>query len=72
MFKVDADDEPDLMRSYEVATLPTLIMYYHGQVVGRSDGSIEEGELFDWVKAVENDVRRIQRGEKSQADTQGL
>lgn len=61
VYKVDADHEPDLMESYEVRTLPTLIVFYEGRIVGRSDGSIEEEELFEWIGAVEKDIEKQSR-----------
>lgn len=61
IYKVDADDEQELMRSYEVGTLPTLIMFYDGRIVGRSDGGLSEAELADWVSAVEDDIRASKR-----------
>lgn len=61
VYKVDADAEGDLMRSYEVGTLPTLIMFYNGTIVGRSDGGLEKKELHDWVEAVEDDIKSMQR-----------
>lgn len=59
VYKVDADQEGDLMRSYEVGTLPTLIMFYDGRIVGRSDGGLEKDELKDWVEAVEDDIKAM-------------
>jgi len=59
VYKVDADHEGDLMRSYEVGTLPTLIMFYDGRIIGRSDGSLSKAELKDWVEAVEDDVKSM-------------
>lgn len=61
VYKVDADREGDLMRSYEVGSLPTLIMFYNGTIVGRSDGSLEKKELKDWVEAVEDDIKAMKR-----------
>lgn len=58
IYKVDADDEPDLMNSYEVGTLPTMIVFYDSRIVGRSDGGMDEEELFEWIGAVEKDIKR--------------
>lgn len=58
IYKVNADDEPDLMNSYEVRTLPTMIVFYEGRIVGRSDGGMDEKELFDWIEAVEKDIEK--------------
>lgn len=58
IYKVDADYEPDLMRSYEVRTLPTMIVFHHGRIVGRSDGGMDERELFEWIAAVEEDIEK--------------
>lgn len=61
VYKVNADYEPDLMDSYEVRTLPTLIVFYEGRIVGRSDGSIDEEELFEWIGAVEKDIKKTDK-----------
>lgn len=61
VYKVDADADPDLMRAYEVGTLPTMIFFHNGSIVGRSDGGLSEQELKDWVNEIEADVKKAQR-----------
>ncbi len=61
VYKVDADADVDLMRSYEVRTLPTMIVFYQGRIVGRSDGGMGEAEMFEWMEAVQDDIREIKR-----------
>jgi thioredoxin len=61
VYKVNADHDVDLMRSYEVRTLPTLIVFYQGRIVGRSDGGMDEAEMFEWMEAVQDDIREIKR-----------
>ncbi|HYD18652.1 MAG TPA: thioredoxin family protein [Patescibacteria group bacterium] len=61
VYKVNYDADPDLVRSYEVQTLPTLIVFYQGRIVGRSDGAMDEPELFEWMEAVQDDVREMRR-----------
>lgn len=61
VYKVNADADGDLMRSYEVRTLPTMIVFYQGRIVGRSDGGMGEAEMFEWMEAVQDDIREIKR-----------
>jgi len=50
LYKVDADEELELMRSYAVKTLPTLLMFDHGRVIGRDDGYMPGEKLESWVE----------------------
>lgn len=61
VYKVNVDHDGDLQRSYEVRTLPTLIVFYQGRIVGRSDGGMNEQEMFEWMEAVQDDIREIKR-----------
>ncbi|MDI1228868.1 MAG: thioredoxin family protein [bacterium] len=61
VYKVNVDHDADLQRSYEVRTLPTLIVFYQGRIVGRSDGGMDEQEMFEWMEAVQDDIREIKR-----------
>lgn len=58
IYKVDFDKERELVEYHGVSTLPTLIMFYQGKIVGRAAGAMEERELFDWVGGIEMDIRK--------------
>lgn len=53
IYKVDADEELELMQSYEVKTLPTLLLFDHGHVIGRNNGSMDGDKLEGWIKDLE-------------------
>ena len=61
VYKVNVDTDGDLMRSYEVRSMPTLIVFYQGRIVGRVDGAVDEAEMFEWIEAVQDDIREIKR-----------
>jgi thioredoxin 1 len=37
-FKLNADDNPDLLREYKVLGIPTLLYFRHGKLVARKTG----------------------------------
>lgn len=50
--KVNAADEPGLVRRYKVSRLPTLLFVRDGQQVAETNGVASEGALEAWVKAL--------------------
>ncbi|MDE1151780.1 MAG: thioredoxin family protein [Micavibrio sp.] len=56
VYKVDADDEQELMNSYSVRTLPTLLVFYKGAVIGRNNGSMPGEQLADWIDGLQKKV----------------
>jgi thioredoxin 1 len=57
VYQLDIDDEPDIAADYDAHVLPTLIIIYQGNVVGRSEGALYGHDLTDWVKDVQDDIR---------------
>ena len=39
LWEVNADEQPDLLRSLHIYGIPTLIAFHHGQEVGRRTGA---------------------------------
>jgi thioredoxin len=39
LWKVNADEQPDLLRLLHIYTIPTLIVYHHGEEIGRRTGT---------------------------------
>lgn len=50
--RLDTDKEPELTVEYEIKSLPTLIIFQNGQILGRHDGAPKGKELFDWADEV--------------------
>ncbi|HEY0710808.1 MAG TPA: thioredoxin domain-containing protein [Polyangia bacterium] len=48
--KVDVDDDPALAARFEVRSLPTLLMFRHGQVVGQLVGAVPRARIADLVE----------------------
>lgn len=57
IYQVDVDDDPDIANDYDAHVLPTLIGFWHGSVVGRSEGALYGSDLTDWIKDMEGDIR---------------
>lgn len=58
VYQVDVDEDPNIASDYDAHILPTLIIVYHGKVVGRSEGALYGSDLTDWVKEAEDDARK--------------
>lgn len=49
--RVDVDLNNALAAEMAVRSLPTLILYADGEVIGRLDGSPNKDDLYEWVDA---------------------
>jgi thioredoxin len=45
VWKINADDQPDLLRSLGIYGIPTLVAYHHGQEVSRRTGAASQSAL---------------------------
>jgi thioredoxin 1 len=45
VIKVNADDEPDLMRELKIFSIPTVLVYQHGQLISRRSGALNVEQL---------------------------
>ena len=43
--KVNVDDHPELAAQYQVRSVPTLLFFKDGEVVGRSSGAMSKSQL---------------------------
>lgn len=43
--KIDIDAEPDLATQYKIMSVPTLLLFKHGEVVEKSVGLIQKDEV---------------------------
>ncbi len=51
LWKVNADEQPDLLRSLHIYGIPTLIAYHNGQEVGRRTGAASATVLSSLFKS---------------------
>lgn len=49
--KVDVDKNEDLAKTYGVMSIPTLILFKHGQVVATKVGFVAEPLLNEWINS---------------------
>ena len=43
--KVDSDEQPDLLKKYEVENVPTLVVFQNGEETFRQEGQMQEEEM---------------------------
>ncbi len=48
--KVDSDEAPQASARYAIRSIPTLILFKHGQEIGRLSGALSAAELISWVR----------------------
>ncbi|WP_230487002.1 thioredoxin [Nocardioides anomalus] len=51
LVKVNADDNPEVSRRFEVQSIPTLVLLDHAQVVDKQIGALPEHRLRSWVES---------------------
>ncbi|MCB1501938.1 MAG: thioredoxin TrxC [Bauldia sp.] len=47
--KVDTEAEPQLAARYQIRSIPTLIVFRGGKIVGQRAGAMNAGALRDWL-----------------------
>lgn len=50
LVKVNADDNPEVSRRFEVQAIPTLVLLDHGEVVDTQIGALPEHQLRSWLQ----------------------
>lgn len=48
--KVNIDENPDLAAQFGVRSIPTLLMFKHGEIAESMVGAAPKTKLLDWVK----------------------
>lgn len=48
--KINVDDNPDLASTYNIRTIPTLILIKNGEIVEIKNGGAPAVELNEWIK----------------------
>ena len=51
LVKVNADDNPEVSRRFEVQAIPTLVILDHGEVVDKQIGALPEHQLRSWLES---------------------
>jgi thioredoxin 2 len=51
LVKVDADDNPEVSRRFEVKSIPTLVLLHRGEVVDKQIGALPEHQLRAWLES---------------------
>lgn len=50
--KLNVDENPLASRKYQVMSVPTILLFKHGQIAGMSVGAVSEGELRTRIESV--------------------
>ncbi len=62
LWKVNADEQPDLLRSLRIFGIPTLIAYHDGQEVGRRTGAASTTVLSSLFESARSGTRSERKG----------
>jgi len=49
--KVNVDEQPDLSEKFEVASVPTLLLFKDGKVIANRVGAANKDALKEWIGA---------------------
>ena len=49
--KMDVDEAPKTPEKYDIASIPTLILFKNGQVAASHNGAIPKADLKNWILA---------------------
>ena len=49
VFRIDAEENPDLAIKYEVRGVPTLLLFHRGALIDRKVGFVTANDLRKWV-----------------------
>jgi thioredoxin 1 len=49
--KVNVDEQPELSEKFEVASIPTLLLFKDGKVVANRVGAANKDALKEWISA---------------------
>ena len=66
--KLDTDAEPALARGLEVSSLPTVLMFYKGQLVNVVEGALPASQFQGWLYQTLAEVRQYESQLAAEAD----
>ena len=50
ILKVDTDESLELVRSFQIKSIPTLIYFSQGKAIKKSEGYLREDQIIDFCK----------------------
>ncbi|HCI48808.1 MAG: thioredoxin [Alphaproteobacteria bacterium RIFCSPHIGHO2_01_FULL_41_14] len=50
--KIDIDENPNAAATYNVRTIPTMILFHHGQAIDTKIGVLPKNKLKEWVESI--------------------
>ena len=53
--KANVDENPELSAKYNIRSIPTLLFFKRGQVVGRQVGAIDRHKLWEKIEEVDGE-----------------
>lgn len=54
--KVDADSTPALSRKYGIRSIPSLLLFYKGEIIEQRQGSMPAGLFDQWLEKQANEL----------------
>jgi thioredoxin 2 len=48
--KLNTDEEPTIAERYGIRSIPTLIVFRHGQIAARQAGALPASALVEWIR----------------------
>ncbi len=67
--RVNVDDNKQLAQRYGIQSIPTLIVFHNGKVVGRMTGALPKDELENWLLSVVPELRNKRPQESTEPTT---
>ncbi len=55
--KLNTEQEPGIAQRYAIRSIPTLILFNHGQELARQSGAMDRAGLTRWISQAINQVR---------------
>ncbi len=49
--KMDVDESPNTPQKFDIASIPTLILFKNGQVIAQHMGAMPKSELMNWINS---------------------
>ena len=49
IYKIDVDDNEDIVNDYQIVSVPTLVMYKQGELVKRYVGVAKLEDILEWM-----------------------
>lgn len=50
--KVNTEQDPKLAQQFQISSIPTLILYSNGKMLGRNSGALPKPSLLNWIDSL--------------------